>query len=447
MTQNLPRCIGVLGGAAITVGVMIGSGIFRTPTYIANEMGSPTLILAMWAAGGLLCLLGAFTFAELATMFPQSGGVYVFLREGFGPVAAFVFGWTYFLISQPMAIAAISIVFAEHLSQLLISQGFVSGPLHPRSIIAITCALIIILTGVNVTGMKRGAGLAIALTGTKTLALAAIVGLAICLSTGNANHFSGIAAPKPIFSSMVPVLTAVFWTYDGWSNSAAFAEEIQEPQKKIPKILLLGTGLMTALYLAVNTVYLWIIPLNEMRQTDTLAPLVMERLVGPAGATVVTLMVMITVLGSAHASIIVGSRVTFAQARDRLLFAFQGKLHPKYSTPATALWVQALLACLATMILRDFSSLMGGFVFSIWIFYGLSAAVIFILRVRKPNARRPFRCWGYPVVPAVFVAVATLMTTVNIWNRPRHTLPWLAILLAGVPAYFFWKRMTRINGE
>lgn len=429
--DSLPRSIGVWGGAAIMVGVMIGSGIFRVPTSIAQEMGSPLLILALWVVGGIVCLLGALTYAELATMFPKSGGIYVFLHEGFGPRAAFIFGWTYMLITQPMAAAGIATVFSEYVNKLL------GANLDER---IVTCLAIVLLTGVNVTGMRRGAGAAVVLTGVKVLALATIVLVALLLMKGSAANFAAAPAPRPFIFALAPVLAAILWTYDGWSDAAAVAEEITEPQKRIPRIFLLGTVGTMVLYIAVNAVYIWLVPLPEMRETATVAPLAMERLVGRVGGTVVTVLILVSTLGATHASLIVGSRVIFAQARDRLLFAFPGRVHPNYKTPAMALCVQAILACLAAVTLKHFEALMGGFVFTMWIFYGLSAVVIIVLRVRRPQAPRPYKCWGYPIVPATFILAAAGMTIMSVHESPKDTLPWLGVLLAGLPAYSLWRR-------
>jgi len=435
----LPRSIGVWGASAISIGVMIGSGIFRTPADIAKELDNPLLILALWAGGGILCLFGALTYAELGTMFPKSGGIYVFLHEGFGAGVAFVFGWTYLLITQPMAVAAIATVFSEHVNQLL-------GAHADKRII--TCGLILILTAINVRGMRPGAGLAVILTGCKTLALVLIVAAALLLRKGDAAHFvpgAGGANLGTIVAAVAPVLAAILWTYDGWSDTVGVAEEIREPDKRILRVLLLSTVGTGLLYVAVNAVYIWMIPLETMRGTPTVAPLVMERLVGPAAGTAVTLLVLLSTAGAAHGSIIVGARVTFAQARDRLMLAFPGRVHPKFQSPAAALWTQALLACLAAIVLARFEKLMGGFVFTMWIFYGMSAAAIFVLRIRRPDQARPYRCWGYPLVPALFVLSSAGMTGLLIRESPRNTLPWLGVLLAGAPVYLLWRRLNRPN--
>ncbi len=427
------------------VGIMIGSGIFRTPASIATEMGSPWLILTLWALGGVLSLFGALTYAELATMYPQSGGVYVFLREGFGRCTAFVFGWTYVLITKPLAAAGIAIVFGENVNRLLHVDW------DPRMV---TIAVLILLTGINILGMRLGSGVAVVLTAIKLGALAAIVGLGLALHGDSAHVLAGADAPKPFLSALMPVMFLILWTYDGWSDVGAVAGEVTDPQRRLPRIYLVGTIAVTVLYVLVNAVYMLFVPLAEMRgpeiqMTGSVAPVVMERLLAgiggagmaaTAGGVIVTAIILVSTLGSTHGSIITGARVTFAQARDGLLFSFLARVHPRFQTPAVALVVQMVLSCTACWFVETFEAMAGGFVFTMWIFYGLAAASIFVLRAKRPDAVRPYRCWGYPVVPAVFIACAAGMTTLSIWQKPNETLRWLGVLVAGVPVYFVWRR-------
>lgn len=427
--EDLPRRIGFVGGSAIMVGVIIGSGIFRTPPAIAQHLGSPAVILGLWLVGGVLSLFGALTYAELGTMFPRSGGIYVFLHQGLGPAVAFVFGWTYMLITKPMAAAGIAVVFAEHVNTLWGTEWDTR---------ITTCVMLILLTGMNTIGMRLGAGVAVLLTSLKVAALAGIVALGLALGQGSAANFAPGPSPTPFLLALAPVLAQILWTYDGWSDVGAVAGEVREPQKKLPRIFLLGTALTVLLYLAVNAVYIAMVPLDEMRGMPTVAPEVMRRLLGKAGATVVTVMVLISTLGATHASIITGARVTFAQARDRLLFGFLGRVHPRYHTPAVSLWVQAGLSCVAVLGLKRFEPLTAGFVFTMWIFYALAAAAVIVLRVRRPDLPRPYRCWGYPVVPLLFILSAAIITVLSIRDSPRSTLPWLAVLAAGAPIYYLW---------
>lgn len=439
MSSQLPRRIGFWGASAVMVGIMIGSGIFRTPTTIAQNLGSPTLILSLWAAGGLLSLFGALTYAELACMYPSSGGVYVFIREGLGRPAAFTFGWTYLLISKPLAAAGIAWVFGDHVNQLLGVEWDVR---------IITIVILGVLTLISTIGLGVDTGLAMLLTALKVLALAAIIIVALVLLRGSASHFTPTGAPKPLSAALAPVLAAIMWTYDGWSDVGAIAGEVKEPSRRLPRIYLAGTAAVTGLYVAVNAVYIWMVPLPEMAGVPTVAPLVMGRLLGDHAATIITAMVLISTLGSTHGSILTGARISYAQANDGLLFKFLGGVAPRFKTPAASLWTQYTLSCIAVLVYSRFEDLAGGFVFTMWIFYALAAAAIFVLRVRRPDAPRPYRCWGYPIVPALFILAAITMTVLAIRADAKvpglplykwPTLQWLGVLLLGVPTYFLWR--------
>lgn len=438
--NELRRSIGFWGATGVMVGIIIGSGIFRTPASIADQLSSPWLILALWGAGGVLALCGALTYAELATMFPQSGGVYVFIREGFGRCAAFVFGWTYMLIVKPSAAGGIAVIFGEHVNTLLGTHWDVRYP---------TLAMLVFFTLINIRGVTLSAGLAGVLSALKFGALLAIVLLAVAMGRGSLANFADQPTPQPIslWKAIVPVMAAIMWTYDGWSDVGAIAGEVKDPQRRLPMIYLVGTAAITLIYLAVNAVYLAMIPLDAMRQSATVAPLVMDILLGSAGAVAITIIVLVSTSGSTHGSIMTGARVTYQQARDGLLFAPLGRVHPRWGTPHVALSVQLVLSCVATWFLKDFDRLAGSFVFTMWIFYGLAGSAIFVLRLRRPQAERPFRCWGYPIVPAVFVLTSLGMTVLSILDDPKTTLPWIGLLLAGVPVYFVWERLRRARGE
>jgi basic amino acid/polyamine antiporter, APA family len=441
LPPDLPRKVGFWGAIAVMVGVVIGSGIFRTPTAIAQQLGDPYLILLLWLIGGLIALAGALTFAELATMMPKSGGIYVFIREGYGPCPAFVFGWTYMLITKPAAAAGIAFIFAEHFNTL---TGLGWSPQ------LLTCGALVVLTVINVIGVKASARFAIVLTSLKFGALAAIIVLGVAAAVreslapganGSGGGFVSVPSPKTLFQALVPVMAAIMWTYDGWSDVGAIAGEVKEPKKTLPRVYILGTLSVIGLYVLANAVYLWHIPILQMRETPTVAPVLLEKFAGPIGATVVTIMIIISTLGSSHASVMTGARVTFAQARDGLLFSFLAKIHPRFETPAVALWTQMTLSCAAVLFLQQFDKLAGTFVFTMWIFYGLGAGTLFILRARQPDAERPFRTPGYPVVPAVFLLSSIAMTGLSINDDPKTTLTWLGVLAAGVPVYYVWKRV------
>lgn len=441
---DLPRAIGFWGASGVMVGIMIGSGIFRSPPDIADYLGSPWAILLLWTVGGALSLCGALTYAELATMYPQTGGVYVFLREAYGRGMAFVFGWTYLLLSKPFAAAGIAVVFAEHLNPLL---GVRWRPEATTSVVLVT------LTIVNTFGLRLGSGVAAFLTVIKLLALLAIVVLGLAVMNGSWSNFAGTPVPPvegrevTLLASLAVAMYLIMWTYDGWSDVGAIAGEVRDPQRNLPRTYLAGTAAVTVLYVAVNAVYMWMVPLAEMRGQDTVAPQVAGRIVqglgyaADAGFVVVSLVVLISTLGSTHGSIITGARISFAQARDGLLFRFLGHVEPRFRTPAVSLWVQLGLSMAALWYAGSFKDLAGTFVFTMWIFYGLAAGAIFVLRVRLPGAARPYRCWGYPWVPGLFIAASVAMTVLGLIEDPRQNLIWVGVLLAGVPVYLVWRRL------
>jgi APA family basic amino acid/polyamine antiporter len=435
MITELPRTIRFWGASAIMVGIIIGSGIFQTPLDIAQQSGSPPVILGFWLIGGLLSLAGALTYAELATMHPESGGVYVFLREAYGRGMAFVFGWTYLLLSKPFAAAGIAIIFANNLVDVLGVKW------DPR---VVTTVLLVALTCINVLGLRLGSGVAGVLTTVKVSALVALVVLGLVARKG-AGNLAPTADPVTLMAAIAPIMVLVMWTYDGWSDVGAIAGEVRDPQKELPRIYFAGTAMVTVLYVAVNAVYMWVVPLEEMRTMTTLAPEVVSRLLGTTGgvaAVLVSVVILISALGSTHGSIITGARVTYAQARDGLLFRFLGQVSPRFGTPAVSLWMQLVLSCGALWIAGSFQALASTFVFTMWIFYGLAGAAIFILRVKRPEAPRPYRCWGYPVVPGLFVLAAAAMTVLSIIDDWRTTGTWLLVLFAGIPVYWVWRSVT-----
>jgi basic amino acid/polyamine antiporter, APA family len=452
MPTDLPRRIGFWGASAIMVGVIIGSGIFRQPPEIAKHLGSPLVILILWAVGGILSLCGALTYAELSTMYPRSGGVYVFLREGLGRPIAFVFGWTYMLITKPFAAAGIAVIFSEHL--LLLCGIQIDDPGRRAIVInSITTAALVLLTIINTVGVGPGAALAKVLTALKFGALAAIVALAVILMKGSAANFAPVEPLNltditqlwPFLAALAPVMLAILWTYDGWSDVGSIAGEIKDPQRQLPRIYLIGTAAVTALYLAINAVYFWLVPLTEMRTLTTVAPTVMDRLIGVWGGIAVTAIIMVSTLGASHSAVLTGARITFAQARDGLLFRSLGHIHPRFQTPDCSLVVQLVMSVAALWYAGSFKNLADGFTFTMWIFYGLAACSIFVLRIRLPDAPRPFRCPGYPFIPALFIAAAAGMTILTIAgdisgeSKGWQTLPWLAVLAAGFPVYWVWK--------
>jgi len=476
--RDLPRTIGFLPAAGVMIGVTVGSGIYSTPASIAQHLSSSWQVIAAWVVGGLLSFFGALTYAELAVMFPRSGGLYNFLYQGLGPRVSFIFGWTYMLITKPLAAAGICVIFADYLTALGGADLYpwlmqrVPGAPGLEAVFGdswhktlLVCGTLGVLTYINYLGMRLGSFVNLALTVIKIGCLLAIVALAFAL--GGAPASPSVAAetsaasapvgPNPLLlAALAPVLAAVLWTYDGWSDIGSIAGEVRDPTRNLPRIFLLGTLGLIVLYVLVNLAYLRVLPLEEMRGSKAVASDVMTRLIGPNGSAVVTAFVLLSTLGATHAAILTGARVTFAQAQDGLLFRFLGRIHPRHETPGVSLWVQFTMSCLCMIFLRQFESLAGGFVFTMWIFYGLGGIALFRLRKLLPDVPRPYRCWGYPVVPLLFIAAAAGMTVLQLWDSFTATVKegeippylrtcgYLAVLGAGWPAYALWKRATRV---
>lgn len=443
---DLKRTIGFWGAVAVMIGVIIGSGIFKVPAEISQQIASPGLILGLWVLGGLICLAGALTLAELAAMFPASGGVYVFLREGYGPVPAFVFGWSYLLLIKPFAAGGIAFVFGESLNAML------GVSWDPR---VSTTVMLLSLTVINLLGVGLATGVARVLTFVKFAALAAIVVLACVLANVSLDAFrtpaslsAGPVASPSLWAALAACMAGILWTYDGWADVGAIAGEVKEPQRQLPRIYVLGTLAVIGIYVLVNAAYLLVLPLDEMRSMAaadknlSVAAEVMKRLLGATGAVAILAAVVISTLGSTHSSIMTGARVSYAQARDGLLFRFIGHVSPRFGTPDYSLIAQVVLSIVAVWYLGSFQELAAGFVFTMWIFYGLAGAAIFVLRVRRPELARPFRCPGYPVVPAVFVLSSLGMFVLTLRQSWEMNLKWLGVLAAGVPVYFVWRAVT-----
>jgi amino acid transporter len=434
---------------AVLVGTTIGSGIFRTPAVVAERVDLTVLFAAGWIAGGVLALCGALTFAELAALFPRTGGMYVYIREGFGRLPAFLFGWAELLIIRPAALGAIAVVSAEYFWRLWGVDGArVLDPL-PTSLAQVTAAGFIVVVGaVNYAGVQHAALLQNASTVLKVAALLALVGLGSFLVP---QYPLQREVAEPVVSGLSPLagfglaLVAILWAYDGWADVAFVSGEVKDPQRNLPRALFLGTASVAALYLAVNAVYLKLIPLDRMPGSPLIAADAAQIVLGSAGVVFVSASVMVSAFGALNGSMLVGSRIFYAMAEDRLFFRSLARVHPRYATPSGAIVLAAGLGILFVSV-RTFGELADQFIIGIWPFYALAVGAAFVLRRRLPELERPYRTWGYPVVPLLFLLAALFLLGNYMISQPLLFWADVAVVLSGVPVYWFWVRRSSPQG-
>jgi basic amino acid/polyamine antiporter, APA family len=438
MTATLPRRIGFWSAVAILVGSAIGSGIFRSPAGIADRLPAPLPLLGVWVAGGILALCGALTLAEVAGAFPETGGLYVFIRHGWGELPAFLFGWSELVLIRAAALGALSTAFAEYLLRVLGYDPRVAP--YDHWVHAVAAAAIAVVGWLNCRGVRWGTMLQNATTLIKCGGLLALVLLAITLGGRStsaqpalivAHQSSGMFGIIPFGLALVSVL----WVYDGWADVSFVAGEVENPTRNLPRVLILGTLIVIAVYVLANVAYLTVLPLDVLRHSHLVAADVADRLIGTRGVVAIGIVVMISTLGTLNGSMITGPRVLWAMAHDGLLFKRLAAIHPRYETPHIAILVATALGIIFVS-LRTFEQLADTFVTAILPFYALAVASIFPLR-KRAGYQPSFRTVGYPVTPLLFIA-ATLYLLLNAFADPAArvlTGVVCLIILAGIPVH------------
>ena len=434
--DRLPRRLGLWSAVAVLVGSTIGSGIFRTPAIIAARVPAPLPMFGVWVLGGLLALCGALTYAELAALFPRSGGVYVYIREGFGRLPAFLFGWTELLLIRASALGAIATPFAEY---LLRSLGF-DPKIEPNATYVhyVAAAAIVLTATLNYVGVRWSSLILNLTTGAKYGALVLLVLLAFVLGQGDFTHFAqaGGATTPGLFGL---ALVSVLWAYDGWGDLSFVGGEVRDPERNLPRALVIGTVGVIAIYLLVNAAYLYLIPIAQMGQSPLVAADAAQLIVGRIGVGLVAVVVMIATFSTLLGSILTSPRIFFAMANDGLLFPQVARVHPRFHTPAVSIAVTGALGVIWVLLL-NFEQLADQFVVAIFPFYALAAAAVFVLRRRQPERPRPVRVLGYPIVPLLFILATFIILGNALREHPGPTgFAFLGILL-GVPAYYAWLR-------
>ena len=446
--ERLIRRLGLWSAVAVLVGSTIGSGIFRTPASVAQRIDDVPLFLLAWVLGAIVVLCGALTYSELAAAFPRSGGVYVFVRESFGPLPAFLFAWAELWIIRPGAFGAIGITASAYTLRTLGADpsavAAVIGPIEIRAEQLLGAGLILLVGTVNYFGIHRGAILQNLSTVFKVGALALLVLVGFALGTPSETVEGGIFAQRASvgLSPFLLAMVAILWAYDGWADLAFVGGEVKQPQKTLPRALLIGTAIVVVLYLAANLVYLYLIPIQQMKSAELVAADVARLSIGAAGVVIVSAAIAVSTFGTLNGSMMTAPRIFFAAAEDGLFPNAIARVDPRTHSPTGAIVLMTVMGMLFILV-RTFTALADQFIIGIWPFYALAVAGVFVLRRTRPRLERPYRTWGYPVVPLVFLAGALLLLGNYLVSETAAFAIDIGIILTGVPAYLLWQRARR----
>lgn len=465
--------LGLFTTTTLVIGGIIGSGIFKNPASMAALVRSPELLLLVWIGAGIVTIFGALTNAEVSSIIPATGGQYEYFRTMYGDFTAYLYGWALFAVIQSGSIASITYVFSYYFDSVFhlwtlppdvvasVAIPLPFGTIHPLNEIGIkllTCGVVILLTIVNYLGVKEGGRVQAFFTIAKVLAIFVLVGAAFFFATGSPQHFSldstqGIPVGMALVGAIVLALNKALWAYDGWNNITYVAGEVKRPNRNIPLALMIGTGSVIVVYVLVNLAYLYVLPIDAVAGSQSVAADVALAAMGKYGLIFVSVAVMISTIGTSNGTILVSSRVYYAMARDRMFFRPLGTVHPRYHTPSLSLVAQCIWTCVLVFT-GTFDMLTDMLIFVSWGFYALGGYGIFILRKRMPDVERPYKVWGYPYVPIIFIlfALAFLVFSIvadvqnYIDGRARgedpiiNTAYGVILLVAGIPFYWYFRK-------
>jgi basic amino acid/polyamine antiporter, APA family len=441
--EELPRVLTATNALAIVVGIIIGSGIFLVPREMMAAVGSSRMVYAVWITGGLLSLFGAMSYAEVAAMRPRVGGEYAFLHDAYGPLTAFLYTWTWTMIAKPASIATIAAGLMRVLGTFpafaFLDRAAV-GHLMWGQVMAIAATWLI--TGLNIVSTRDSAQVQTLLTWLKVVMIMVIAGLCFAsVKYGDWHNFgSEFHGARGGFAGFMIALIAALWAYDGWSDVSQMAGEVQKPQRSLPVALIGGVTIVGALYMLTNAAIQYVLPSTAIAATDRPATDALQLVAGNLGAGLVAVGMAVSICATFVGSSLSGARVPFAAARDRLFPSVLGQIHPRFKTPWVSLLLQAVLSSLLLLAIGKFQALFSLAIFSEWLFYALTAATVFVFRVREPDAVRPYRVTGYPVVPALFILAALVLLVFSFMDRPRESIAGALVILCGVPVHYLFQR-------
>jgi basic amino acid/polyamine antiporter, APA family len=481
--NELLRQIGIVTAISCSVGSMIGSGIFKKPGIMATQLGSPELLVLVWIVTGLMTLFGALSIAEIAGMIHEPGGQYIYFNKSYNDFVGFLYGWAVFAVIQTGSIASMAYVFSDSFGYFINFQRFdasieaftihlpLIGAITPLKFIGLklcTIGLIVFLTVVNYVGVKFGSVVQVTFTSLKIFAIVAIVILAIFLGHGSLGNFSKSvdmvsSTNTSVFLGFIMAMSGAFWAYDGWINVTYLAGEVKNPQKNLPRALFFAVIIVMAVYILVNLAYIYIIPVDEMAMKYKQAELtggsylvatdVASSFWQGMGGTIIAAAIMLSTFGAVNGTIMMSARVHFAMSKEKLFFKSLQNVHPKFNTPANALLIQGLWASIMVFS-GTFDQLTDMIIFVSWIFYGTAAYGVFMLRRRWPDKERPYKVWGYPIVPLLFVffsfvyVVFTLYSDITSFVEGKspliNSIMGVLLVAIGIPGYLYWNKKKKL---
>ena len=431
---RLKRVLSLMDATMINAGGIIGSGIFMVPATVALYTASSSLFFMVWILGGVVSLFGALSVAELGAAMPKAGGQYVFLNEAYGPVWGYLYGWSAVVVINTASMAAVGVAFAEYLKFFY--------TISDLAVKEIAIFSIILLTIINIVDVKSGARFQNVFTFAKLGAILGVILLGLFLEGGSTQNFSPLFTDRPPLSLIGPLglaMVAVLWTFDGWIFVTYVAGEVKNPKRNIPLSLILCMVIVVTVYLALNTVLVYVLGFDQMIGSELVMADAASKFIGGNGAAIVTIIILISLIGANNGFILTSARINYAMARDNRFFKQAAIIHPKFQSPANALIIQCIWACILTFS-GTFNQLITYIIFASWIFYGMSAGAVIILRKKKPDMERPYQIPFYPWIPIIFILFAIFLTVNTILEAPRDAAIGAGLILAGLPLYYYWKK-------
>ena len=467
-TNSLAKKIGFWSAVSIIIGSIIGSGVFMKPSSMAEQIGSPVWLTLVWIIAGIFTLFGALVYAELGAMMPETGGIYGYFRKMFGEAVAFLYGWAAFSVINTASVAAIAFVCATYANYFLHLPHFSTAtelsvawhipfigdlyPLQNFGVKSLAVVLVLLLTLLNYRSVKASSAFQVITTFIKMAVIAALVFGIFFSGHGSLQNFIHADHPKQggmLASGIIAAMTGAFFAYDGWINIASMAGEVKQPQKNIPKSLLLGVFACVIVYVLVNQAYLYVLPVEKVAASSLVASDAIGVALGTTGEAIVAAMIVVCTFGAINGNIMAPTRITYAMGKDRVFFPWLGKEHRRFQTPGNALWLHATWTT-GFIITGSFDMLADMFVFITWIAYLFGAVGIFLLRKKMPDLERPYKIWGYPWVPALFIIFSAFYLVTTVWNDISNylnhrqpvinSLLGLVITAMGIPFYFYFRK-------